>query len=232
MGLDHTTLETFIYSLKYAPDFLNILTLGRQYIYTIDERIKSIPIKYNYKVSDSTFQKDSEPLLREIGFQEIDSMDYSSYENATIIHNLNMPIVSEKTYSVILDGGCTEHIYNIPQVFSNIIKMLKVGGIYVGITVNNNFSGHGFYQFSPEFFLSTFSQKYGMELLELCLIKNGDDFNSRVNVKSYETGRNTTSLHTLEQTYILIIAKKIKESPFDLNSTHPLQHSYETIDWK
>lgn len=232
MGLDYTTFETFLYSLKYVKNYGSLLTLGRQFMYHIDDRIKNIPQKYNFSLSNSCFKLETEDLLKEIGFQNIDSLDNSKYENATIISDLNKPVDINKKYNLIFDGGCTEHIYNIPQVFNNVIKLLQIGGIYVGITVNNNFSGHGFYQFSPEFFLSTFSQKYGMELLELFLIVNGDDFNNKLDVKSYENYRNTNMINTTQQTYILIIARKISESRLNLVDNPPFQYNYEMVDWK
>ena len=57
-----------------------------------------------------------------------------------------------KKFDFILDGGTIEHIFNCPQVLDNIIYLLEIEGILCSITCNNNFSGHGFYQFSPDFF--------------------------------------------------------------------------------
>ena len=65
---------------------------------------------------------------------------------------------SSKKYQYIYDGGTIEHIFNIPQVIENIIDILDINGLFVSITCNNNFSGHGIYQFSPEFFLAVFSE--------------------------------------------------------------------------
>ena len=49
--------------------------------------------------------------------------------------------------------------------------LLEIDGIFCSVTCNNNFSGHGMYQFSPEFFLSTLTPKYGMEIKELFIAK-------------------------------------------------------------
>ena len=106
-----------------------------------------------------------EEFFLSFGFLNIDSIDNSSYENSSIIHNLNTPYNNTKKYDYIYDGGTTEHIFNVPQVFENIINLLEIDGIFCSVTVNNNFSGHGFYQFSPELYLSMFTSNYGMEIL-------------------------------------------------------------------
>jgi len=64
-------------------------------------------------------------------------------------------------YSVILDGGSSEHIFNVPQSFGNYMRMIRTGGYYIGILPANQWGGHGFYQFSPEFFYRVFSSENG-----------------------------------------------------------------------
>jgi hypothetical protein len=41
------------------------------------------------------------------------------------------------------------------------MEMVRVGGHYLGITEASNFSGHGFYQFSPELFFRVFAPENG-----------------------------------------------------------------------
>lgn len=57
-------------------------------------------------------------------------------------------------YSMVLDGGSLEHVFNFPVAVRNCMQMLQVGGHYLAITPANNFMGHGFYQFSPELYFS------------------------------------------------------------------------------
>ena len=132
-------------------------------------------------------------------------IDNSPFEGATIIHNMNQPI-HRQPYDFILDGGTIEHIFNTPQVCENIIHLLNVGGVYLSITPNNNFSGHGMYQFSPEFYLSAFSEEYGMKVLELYLAKVGTGIEEWINVNSYQGGRNTSSY---DEVYIIAIIQKV-----------------------
>jgi hypothetical protein len=231
MGIDRNGFEFLLYSLKYVKDFSNILTLGRQFIYE-HNNIKDISAKYGYALPESCYVLESEPLFKELGFKSIDSIDYSNYEQATIIHDMNMPITTPNKYKYIFDGGCSEHIFNVAQVYSNIVNLLDVGGLYVSVVPNNNYSGHGFYQFSPEFYLSAFNKQYGMELLDLYLIEVGDSFDNLVNVKSYNNGRNTTRLSPGKETCILTIARKIENVNVNFISLPPQQYSYEYQSWR
>jgi SAM-dependent methyltransferase len=175
----------------------------------------------------------------DLGFENIDSIDNSPYEGASIIHNMNNPIPNHliQRYDYILDAGTTEHIFNIPQVCENIIDLLSPEGIYVSITPNNNLSGHGIYQFSPEFYLSAYSKKYGMEVKELYIGKVGSGINEWINVNDFNEkndGRNISKFDTTEHVYIIAIIQKltIDYERENLITNSPNQYSYENIDWK
>lgn len=216
MGIDSVALETILLAKKYCNKYDNLLTLGRQEIHL-----------QHYKNT-----KYCENLFHELGFKTIDSVDASSYENASIIHNMNYPFYSSKKYDFIFDGGTFEHIFNSVQLCENIINSLNIGGIFCSITVNNNFSGHGFYQYSPEFFLSAFSKKYGMEILEIFLAQVDTPPNEWINVNSFCDGRNTTHFNNNKPVYIVTIAKKINNERLSLFNNPPSQYSYENFDWK
>jgi len=135
-------------------------------------------------------------------------------------------------YDFVLDLGTIEHIFNVPQVCENIINLLNVGGIFLSVNVNNNFSGHGLYQFSPEFYLSAFSKKYGMEVQELYIAKIGSGIDRWINVNDYKNYRNETRFEGNEPVYIIAIIKKISNERENLMVNPPNQFSYEEISWK
>ena len=214
MGINKITLTAFK-TFKIVKGAA--LTIGRQQIHISFE---------NFNYGDFC-----ENFLKELGADSVESIDINDYENATIIHDLNKPFKGKnfKSFDFIFDGGCTEHIFNIPQVYQNIIDLLKIGGTFLGIVPNNNFSGHGFYQFSPEFFLSVFSEKYGMEIESLFLVKENSDFHEWIPIN--EIGyRNTTKFEGDEYVYIIVIAKKINIG-LNLIDFPPQQHSYQ-IDYQ
>lgn len=174
-------------------------------------------------------------FFSKLGFKKIDSIDASSYEGATIIQDLNSQISIRNQYYYIYDGGTSEHVFNAPQVMQNVIDMLSINGVYCSVTCNNNFSGHGFYQYSPEFFLSVFRPKYGMELISLHLARVNTLSNNWIDVKSYgedNTGRNTKKFEDTSMVYIVAISRKISDDRLSLIVNPPQQNSYENIDWK
>lgn len=110
--------------------------------------------------------------------------------------------------------------------------MLNVDGLFVSVTCNNNFSGHGMYQFSPELYLSCFNKKYGMEILELYIGEVGKYDIEWKNVNTYNGYRNTDRFNTFNETYIIIIARKISNERELLLKNCPNQYSYSELDWK
>jgi hypothetical protein len=95
-----------------------------------------------------------EAFFRHCGFREIRSIDASGFEGAEIVHDLNenIPDQLKNIASFIFDSGTMEHIFNVPTSFFNVFQMLKPGGVVMFNAPANGQCGHGFYQFSPEFF--------------------------------------------------------------------------------
>lgn len=237
MGIDFVGLEAILLSLKYVTGKENLLTLGRQGLHLDRQHINYQFTKYNFNhLIDKYDLGISEPLLQGLEFHTIDSLDNSSYEGATLIHNMNKPVpLTNKKYNYIFDGGTIEHIFNTGQVCENIIDLLEVGGIFCSVTTNNNFSGHGMYQFSPEFFLSAFTPAYGMEIQELYLAQVNTERENWINVNDFNKeggGRNCSSFNSPNQVYIIAIIKKISNKRDSLLTNSPNQYSYATIDWK
>ena len=235
MGLDYTGTEAVLNSLKFINNKKNAITLGRQEIHINYNIIDNFLDKYllsNFK--NKKYSGFCETFLRDIiGFESIDSIDNSNYEGASIIHNMNNPIPNNlKKYDFVLDLGTIEHIFNVPQVCENIINLLNIGGIFLSVTTNNNFSGHGIYQFSPEFYLSAFSKKYGMEIQKLYLAKVNSGIESWINVNTYGNYRNEYKFEGNEKVYIIAIVKKISNERENLILNSPNQFSYEEIEWK
>ena len=113
-------------------------------------------------------------------------------------------------YSVVLDGGSLEHVFNFPVAIKNCMEMLQVGGHYLGVTPANNFMGHGFYQFSPELFFSVFSEENGYELTSLIVFE--DKYNAKwFSVKNPQKINTRVALINDIPTYLLILAKRISE---------------------
>jgi len=236
MGIDSTSLEAILLSQKYVTKKRRMLTLGRQGMHAHPQNVDALLLKYGWPYLTGRYVWGyCEPMFRDMNYELIDSLDNSDYESATRIHNMNRPLPADSPrYDYIYDGGTIEHIFNCPQVCENIIDSLEVGGIFCSVTSNNNLSGHGIYQFSPEFFLSAFSSKYGMEIQELYIGIVGTPREAWIDVNSFNKengGRNCAKFDRPGDVYIITIAKKISDKRLSLITDSPQQYSYEHVDW-
>ena len=240
MGIDIVTFQAILKSFKYINKKDSILTLGRQQFHLYYHDIQCFLQEYSMFPLESNIHNYINPnycetFFHDIGFKKVLSLDNSDYEKANIIFNFNLPVKvsEEQKFDYIFDGGSTEHIFNQLQVCQNIINLLNVGGVFCSVTCNNNFSGHGLYQFSPEYFLSVYNEKYGMQILELYLAEADKDSIEWINVNSYNGYRNMSKIDTKNYVYIVAIVKKIEEKGENiLFENPPNQFSYEEIEWK
>jgi hypothetical protein len=234
MGLLKSELGFLLYSLKYAHNKENLLMIGRQNIMFQTDDLKKFLLDNNYTFQHSIKHFDfADTLFKHLGFKNVESLDANNFENATHIHDFNMPVPLKlhNKYNYILDAGTTEHIFNVAQVYQNIIDMLEIGGIFVAYIPNNNLSGHGFYQISPELYLAVFSEKYGCKVLELFLNKVDNDIETWTNVNTLNNYRNETKMDTKNPVHVLAIVQKISNTRVSLLDVPPQQYSYEHEHW-
>ena len=103
----------------------------------------------------------------------VETMDYSEYEGASIVHDLNAPVPASfhGRFDAVIEAGSLEHIFNFPMAIRNLMEMTKVGGRIFLTTIANNLCGHGFYQFSPELMFRVFSPENGFETTSLVFLE-------------------------------------------------------------
>jgi len=235
MGLGTLQTKILFYSTTLGVSFDRTLTLGRQNLYTSKKDIGRYVYRYmnDHLIAGDEFNNNeySEPLFKNLGAKLIDSMDNSTYEGATVIHDLNEPIDTDmkNKYTAIIDGGTFEHIFNFPVAVKNCMQMLKIGGHFIGFTPANNLCGHGFYQFSPELFFRIFSSKNGF-IVKLMAIHAGDGTKGSTNVylvKDPDDVKTRIEFESNKELSLIVIAKKIKDT--DLFSESPQQSDYLSI---
>ena len=96
-----------------------------------------------------------ETLFKSMGFEAIHALDFSEFEGAAIIHDLNSPDLPDalcERFDVIIDHGTLEHVFHIPNALQNLFRLLKTGGRLIHSAPTSNLVDHGFYMFSPTFF--------------------------------------------------------------------------------
>lgn len=205
MGLDVSAFK-FLLHKSNEERFGTTVTLGRQNCHTSLYYLKKAGWKKKYAPN---FIEDlcvdlfgSEP--------EVQSIDNSSYEDATIIHNMNNRFDDEiPKFDTVLDLGTLEHVFNVKQSFINASSLLKTGGRIMHVLPSNNFGGHGFYQYSPELFFSLYSEENGYIETEV-YVKSSVSSKTYFRVKKPLNGERA-QITSIYPVYVCVSTKKIKE---------------------
>jgi hypothetical protein len=167
---------------KAGLNFTRTLMLGRQWL-IIDpallryfaERLGALSAEQLKQLDPEANGGFSEGFLKFLGANDVQSMDASDYESATIIHDLNQPVPAQlhQRFDVVIDGGTIEHVFNYPVAIKNAMEMVKVGGRLFLFTPANNFMGHGLYQFSPELLYRVLSESNGFVVERMLVTEMG-----------------------------------------------------------
>lgn len=224
----------FIFSARERNDvsFGTTLMLGRQQLFVEEHHASLLANRLNIPSAllahTGTF---AEPFFAALGAKLVDSMDYSDFEQATVIHDLNTPIPGslKNKYSVVFDGGTLEHVFNFPVAIKNCMDMIAVGGHFISITPTNNFCGHGFYQFSPELFYAIFTEAHGFQVSRMLLEIEGpsDASSAWYEIMDPNKVKRRVTICNSNPSSIMLVAKKITET--DSISLRPFQSDYAHI---
>lgn len=156
--------------------FERTLTLGHQRSYLSAGELAELSEDLGVDVPADLLAPDaySDSFFRDLlKASTLDTLDASEFEGATLVHDLNSPVDSERdqTYDVVIDSGTLEHVFNFPVALSNCMRMVRNGGRLFVFTNANNFMGHGFYQFSPELFYRALSADTGFEVEQMLAVE-------------------------------------------------------------
>jgi hypothetical protein len=226
MGIDTQALYGMIYAAEHGVNYKNTLMIGRQGVGIQTGVLKRILYKYNPAEPYAGKTDFAEDIFRYLGADTVDSLDYSDYEGAAIIHDMNIPVKEElkNKYSCVWDGGCLEHIFNYPVAIKNCMDMTKINGHLILHTPANNLFGHGFYQFSPELFFSLFHERNGFSETKIYMQNDNKDW---FEVVSPHTIRKRVDICCSKkaETLMVVISKKVSSVPASLTV---LQSDYVT----
>jgi len=82
--------------------------------------------------------------------------------------NQELPWQLKGEFSLVVDCGTTEHIFDVKQTIENINSLCRDGGKIFHHTPANGYIDHGFFQFSPTFYLDY----YGDNIISAYTIKD------------------------------------------------------------
>lgn len=234
MGIDRYNLEFLIEAYKRTGPFQKLATLGRQGLHFsegdipfADRMIRESGIGLSlYEVNGQHLYADNQ-LFSCLGTSETISFDASAFEQASVVHDFNDPISDQfdETFDTVIDGGSLEHIFNVPVAVSNLMRMARVGGHVMGMTPANNWLGHGFYQFSPEWVFRIFAPSNGF-VVEAVFLSHMDGTPLEEIVDAGAAGRRGEIGITRWLTTMYYIAKKVEHvRPFE--ARWPQQGDYQ-----
>jgi hypothetical protein len=234
MGLDKNGVRLLLHAKQLGVKFERVATIGRQMLYAKEKEMKRLLIQagLNDAGSEPGFKLNSyaEAFFKKLGAERCDSLDASAYEEASIIHdmNLNLPKELFSNYSVVIDGGSLEHVFNFPTAIKNCMNLIEKDGYYIGITPANNFLGHGFYQFSPELYYRIFSAANGFKVRKMYLYADHKKAAFYEVLDPLELKQRVCMANS-SPSYLFILAQKTEDK--EVFKVVPQQSDYEHIVW-
>lgn len=237
MGIDQVGLDFISYAAAKGVDFDSVLTFGRQGFHCPPSMLQDFlkDRKLNHLLGQEAALTKSgyfEDFFKiALGSKVTDSMDVSSYEHATVLHDMNTPLEPKRQYSCLLDYGTLEHVFNVPVFLQNAMRLVKTGGHILHVLPANNQVGHGFYQFSPELFFSLYTPDRGFEIKAVFLAMYQEPGIWR-EVRSPLEVKRRVELSNTSHTSILVLAQKKAEVDINLQTNPPQQSDYSDLSWK
>jgi hypothetical protein len=225
MGIDAHGMRFLEYVLRANGPMKATLTVGRQALDVPEREVRDyLGMTASREYAVSRYIDDL--LVAEFGATSVASLDASSYEDATYVRDLNLELEPNfPQFDTIIDAGTLEHVFDVRTGFGNINHCCKVDGQIVHILPANNFVGHGFYQFSPEFFYSLYSEARGFADTEVYLADLGR-LNAWWKVVP-PTGVSRSTAMCSRETYTLVRTTKVSEPA----GTGPVQQSDYVSKW-
>lgn len=233
MGIIYRQAKMLLDARRAGVVMDRIVTIGRQSLFLHPAELRLIRRICPGALTDYKWAEYADRFFKEcLSVSEVNTLDYSAYEGANLLFDLNRPIREELRggFDVVVEAGSLEHIFNFPVAVANLMQMTRVGGTIFASTVSNNLCGHGFYQFSPELIFRVFSRENGFELgtvlalearypgIELTPISHAFEVADPASVGA------RVGLMTKRPVMLLFEARKKSESPLFVNS--PMQSDY------
>jgi hypothetical protein len=238
MGVIFTDARNLL-ELRRGQNGGKAVTLGRLGVFFHNSDVKMLrSIAPKDSVTEAWFQSYrwgdfAEDFFRDVlKFETVDSIDFSTYQGASIIHDLGEPVPTEyvNKFDLAMDGGTLEHVFNFPVAIGNLMKLVRVSGAVYLSGPCNNLCGHGFYQFSPELMHRVFSTANGFEPIFVRVAKAryvSVELTSGHSV--YDVGDPDTSrqrINLMNSTPVLIMAMARRVADVEPFRTKVLQSDY------
>jgi hypothetical protein len=221
MAFDPNGTRFLLYARRLGVDFSRTAMIGRQRLQLTErelhDNLRIFDPRSDRALAASLLHGEggySEAFLRYLGAAEVHSFDGAAYEGATQVHDMNLPIASghKEQYSLVLDGGSLEHVFNFPVAIRNCMEMVAAGGHFLTMGPGNNFMGHGFYQFSPELFFRLLNADNGYRMVRLLACEQGPRA-PWFTVRDPEVIRKRVGVVSRRRVTLLVLAQRVALRP-------------------
>lgn len=176
MGIPRGSARLLIEEAKRRPFEGTVLQLGRSTVYFTARDLERWAKRHGFALAagiPETLSHDprlaaqgclsDQTFFRRLGFERVSSCDISEWEGADHIVDLNRPLPPELEgkFDVVFETGTILQIFHLPQVLSNLHRLLRVGGrvIHCGDAANNHVD-LGFYQLCPTLFADFYAANH------------------------------------------------------------------------
>ncbi len=234
MGVNAAGLGLMALARASGADFSRVVTIGRQRLNVSPDDLErfftqrgrpELAAALNANPGDGYCEQ---VLKVAFGASDVQSIDASDYEQAAIVHDMNTPIATNERFSVVLDFGTLEHVFNVPVAFDNVATLAALGGHIMHVLPGNNLAGHGFYQFSPELFFQIYAPERGYEGTRVFAAPASAP-DTWYEVKAPRELKRRVDITSRDQLYLLVLTRKVGE-PTPL-AQRPVQQSDYMALW-
>lgn len=234
MAFDTRGIRFLLHARKRGVAFGEVATLGRQTL--LASRAELAALVPDFPMHEPAQSEAvlaaaggfAEPLLRLLGARSITSFDVSDFEGATVRHDFNLPLPEghDAHFDTVIDAGSLEHVFQFPVAMANLMRLVKPGGHLILITPTNHFSGHGFYQFSPELFYRVLAPENGFQVEAMLATELfPDSFWYEVPDPAAVRGR--VIINSCCETYLCVLAVRTRVCP--VFASPPQQSDYSAL---
>lgn len=200
-----------------------VICLGEPHFGYSLRDLSAFCLEIGLEVAESQQHEANSPLTAQsffswLGFASCLSMDYSDYEGAEIIHNLNEPDLAEEHHGIadlIVDAGTLEHVFHLPNALKVVHNLLRPEGLVYHHNPSNGYLDHGFYQICPTLYYDYYRENR-YEIVSANLINR---YRGVISSEPYLTDvyRNKGmfySVDKLERCTVAFVARKTIQSTF------------------
>lgn len=176
MGLNIEYLSFFDQIDKVFPlKDKNMVALGSQEMHDQKAVLEKYASQNNYVKFGKTFSV--RDLFREkYGLAEYTDMDFNDSADIKIDFGIPLPEKYHGKFDIVLDGGTSEHIFDIANVFKNMHDLLRPEGIFIHMSPYT-WMEHGFYNFNAKFFHFLDKANSYMPMVEGFYFQHSNDHN-------------------------------------------------------